>query len=246
MQKNFKLTIEYDGTNYHGWQRQKNKPTIQGEIEKAIKVMTGTTVNVSGSGRTDAGVHAKGQVANFHCDTSLKPNELHSGLNSLLADDIVIKTCEQVDASFHARYDAKSKLYHYTLFNRPLPKAIGRQYVWFIRKKLNLDAMRSCIAHIMGRHDFVSFEGVGSPRQHTNRHVYNAELAELEKGVLIFRIEADGFLRFMVRNLVGTLVDVGLEKLTAHDFKHIMDSKDRARASATAPPQGLCLIEVKY
>jgi tRNA pseudouridine38-40 synthase len=243
---NFKLIIEYDGSRYHGWQRQKEDCSIQGEIEKALKTITGRSVTLIGSGRTDAGVHARGQVANFKCDTRLKPQELLKALNSLLEGDIVIQACEPVNTSFHARYDAKSKVYHYRILNRPLPAAIGRQYSWFIRKPLNRETMRSAIVHIIGRHDFKSFEGTGSARQQTIRHIYSAELGEQDSGLLVFRIEADGFLRYMVRNIVGTLVDVGLEKLAPHDFKRILDSKDRSQASATAPAQGLTLIRVNY
>jgi tRNA pseudouridine38-40 synthase len=246
MAKNFKLIIEYDGSRYHGWQRQKNDPSIQAEIEKALKTMTTEKVTVIGSGRTDSGVHAKGQVANFECETRLKPEALMNGLNSLLAEDIKIKVCEQVGASFHARYDAKSKIYHYRILNRATPAAIGRQYQWFIRKALNREAMRTAISHIIGRHDFKAFEGSGSPRQSSIRRVHSADLVEHAGGLLIFHIEADGFLRYMVRNIVGTLVDVGLEKLTPHDFKRILDCKDRSQASATAPAQGLTLVKVNY
>jgi tRNA pseudouridine38-40 synthase len=246
MTRNFKLIIEYDGSRYHGWQRQKEDRSIQGEIEKALKKITAGSVTLIGSGRTDAGVHAQGQVANFKCDTRLEPDALMNGLNSLLEGDIVIKVCEPVRASFHARYDARSKVYHYRILNRPLPAAIGRQYSWFIRKALNHEAMRAAIDLIIGRHDFKSFEGTGSARQHTTRHVYSAELTEQDSGLWVFQIEANGFLRYMVRNMIGTLVDVGLEKLTPHDFKRILDSKDRSQASATAPAQGLILIKVNY
>ena len=246
MTTNFKLIIEYDGSRYHGWQRQKEDRSIQGEIEKALKKITAGSVTLIGSGRTDAGVHAQGQVANFKCDTRLEPDALMNGLNSLLEGDIVIKVCEPVRASFHARYDARSKVYHYRILNRPLPAAIGRQYSWFIRKALNHEAMRAAIDLIIGRHDFKSFEGTGSARQHTTRHVYSAELTEQDSGLWVFQIEANGFLRYMVRNMIGTLVDVGLEKLTPHDFKRILDSKDRSQASATAPAQGLTLIKVNY
>jgi tRNA pseudouridine38-40 synthase len=246
MTKNFKLIIEYDGSLYHGWQRQKDDRSIQGEIEKALQKMTTNRVTVIGSGRTDAGVHAEGQVASFKCDTRLEPEALLNGLNSLLAEDTVIKVCEQVSSSFHARFDAKSKIYHYKILNRPTPAAIGRQYSWLIRKSLNQDAMRAAISHIIGRHDFKAFEGTGSPRQHTTRQVYSADLIEQQSGLLVFHIEADGFLRYMVRNIVGTLVDVGMQKLTSDDFKSILDSKDRSQASATAPAHGLTLVKVIY
>jgi tRNA pseudouridine38-40 synthase len=246
MLKNFKLLIEYDGSRYHGWQRQKEDPTVQGEIEKALQEMTSKAVTVIGSGRTDAGVHAEGQVANFKCETRLEPQALMNGLNSLLASDIVIRACEQVNASFHARYNAKSKIYHYKILNCPIPAAIGRQYSWFIRQELNQDAMRAAISHIIGHHDFKAFEATGSPRQRTTRHVLSADLGEQQDGMLIFRIEADGFLRCMVRNIVGTLVDVGRGKLSAADFKRVLDSRDRSQAGATAPAHGLTLIKVNY
>jgi tRNA pseudouridine38-40 synthase len=246
MTTNFKLIIEYDGSRYHGWQRQKEDRSIQGEIEKALKTITTRSVTLIGSGRTDAGVHAQGQVANFRCNTRLGPEDLMNGLNHLLGDDIVIKVCEPASADFHARYDAKSKVYHYKILNRALPTAIGRQYSWFIRKTLNQEAMRDAIAHIIGSHDFKAFEGSGSARQHTTRHIYSAELNAHDSGLLVFQIEADGFLRYMVRNIVGTLVDVGLEKLAPQDFKRILDSKDRSQASATAPAHGLTLIKVNY
>jgi tRNA pseudouridine38-40 synthase len=149
MSKNYKITIEYDGTRYHGWQRQINDRTIQDEIERAIRTITGHKVSLTGSGRTDAGVHAYAQVANFNCETHLGPQDLFGGLNSLTADDIVVTDCEEVDASFHARYDVKSKLYVYKILNRPTPAAILRQYAWHVRKYLNLEAMRAAITHLI-------------------------------------------------------------------------------------------------
>ena len=244
--KNFKLIIEYDGTRYHGWQRQKKEATIQGEIEKALWIMTRSSVSLNGSGRTDAGVHARGQAANFRCDTNLDPEIFQRGLNSLLPEDIVIRECRQVEDTFHARYSVKSKIYHYKIFNHPVPTAIKRQYVWSIRSRLDILAMQSAISYIIGSHDFKAFEGAGSPRAHTNRHVMAADLFESDNRVLIFRIEANGFLRFMVRNIVGTLVDVGLGKTAPAEFKQILKSRDRNRAGATAPARGLCLMEVKY
>jgi tRNA pseudouridine38-40 synthase len=246
MKKNFKLIIEYDGSSYHGWQRQKNRKTIQGEIEKAIMTITGEKIALTGSGRTDAGVHAFGQVANFYCDTEISPEVFQRGLNGLMPKDIIIKECNTVDEKFHARYDAKTKTYQYRILNRTTPAAICRQYAWFIKKKLDLDAMQSAILHIIGTNDFKAFEGAGSPRSSTKRRVINAGLQQKEKEYLIFEIEADGFLRFMVRNIVGTLLDVGLCKITPDDFKKILLSKDRNLAGATAPPHGLFLMNVKY
>jgi tRNA pseudouridine38-40 synthase len=246
MAKNFKITIEYDGTCYHGWQRQKTDRTIQEEVEKAVFTITGQQVSLTGSGRTDAGVHAYGQVANFKCETNLGPQDLFRGLNSLTADDIVIRGCEEVEASFHARYNVKSKTYIYKILNRPDPAAIGRQYAWHIRKELNLEDMRTASATLIGSQDFKAFEGAGSPRAHTTRSVFKASLVEEQDGYLAFEIEADGFLRFMVRNIVGTLVEVGLGKISPADFKRILESKDRDQAGATAPAHGLFLKNVNY
>jgi tRNA pseudouridine38-40 synthase len=244
--RNFKLTIEYDGSRYCGWQRQNNDPTIQGEIEQALMTMTGQKISLIGSGRTDAGVHAYGQVANFKCDTKLNTEDFLGGLNSLIPEDIVITSCEEVAETFHARYNAKSKTYVYRILNRSKPAAIFRQYAWHIRKKLNLEHMCSAITHLSGCHDFKAFEGTGSPRSHTDRCVLNTSLLEEKNGYLVFEIEADGLLRFMVRNIVGTLVEVGLGKITPADFKRILDSKDRSQAGATAPARGLFLKKVHY
>jgi len=246
MIRNFKLVIEYDGGNYRGWQRQKGDRTVQEEIEKALATITGQKITVIGSGRTDAGVHAWSQVANFQCDTKLGSQDFWGALNSLTPADIVVKGCEEVAASFHARYSARRKTYVYRILNRPEPAALYRQYAWHIRKELNCEAMRAAISHLIGRHDFKAFEGAGSPRSHTIRHVSTARLIEGRDGYLEFEIEADGFLRFMVRNIVGTLVDVGLGKISPDDFKRILVSRDRTRAGATAPAHGLFLKKVSY
>ena len=246
MPKNFKLVLEYDGGAFHGWQRQKNERTVQGEIEKALTTMTGRKISVAGSGRTDAGVHALGQVASFSCETELPADVFRKGLNSLVSKDLVVKSCEPVPETFHARFDAKSKSYRYRILNRRIPSALERRYSWFISKKLNTGAMRDAVGFIIGTHDFKAFEGSGSPRSSTVRRVMRAELLEKDHGLVVFEIEAGGFLRFMVRNIVGTLVAVGLGKISPADFKDILLSKDRSRAGITAPPQGLFLVEVNY
>ena len=243
---NFKITIEYDGSAYHGWQRQAEDRTIQGEIENALMTMTGDSVTVTGSGRTDAGVHALNQTANFRCATSLTPKAFLKGLNSLLPEDIVITSCKVVPEKFHARYDVKSKVYHYRILNRLLPAAISRQYAWHIRKKLDLSAIQEALRWIIGSHDFKAFEGSGSPRASSVRSIINADFVKTDDDYLVLRIEGDGFLKFMVRNIVGTLVDVGLGKITPDDSKQILVSKNRNLAGITAPAHGLFLIEVKY
>ena len=246
MEQKFKLVIEYDGTAYHGWQRQKSDRSIQAEIEKALTVMTRKAITLSASGRTDAGVHALGQVAHFTCETAIEPEAFHLGLNSLLLDDIVIKACENVPDTFHARYDARRKTYRYRILNRRVPTAVDNRYVWHIRQELQIGAMQSAAAQVVGEHDFKAFEGTGSPRTSTVRTIFRARLTQEPEGYLVFEIEGDGFLRYMVRNIVGTLVEVGRGKITPEGFKMILESKDRDRAGATAPPQGLFLVSVEY
>ena len=246
MLKNFKLTIEYDGTRYHGWQRQLTDRTVQGEIERALCRICNEKITLVGSGRTDAGVHALGQTANFRCHSRLGPDEFQRALNSLLGSDIVVRACEFAAESFHARFDASSKIYNYRILNRKIPAAIGHHYAWFVPRDLDLHAMRSAMAHLKGEHDFKAFEGTGSPRAHTVRNIYRIGLVEKKGGYLVLDIQANGFLRFMVRNIVGTLVDVALGRTGADDVRDILLSGDRTRAGATAPAKGLFLMRVCY
>lgn len=244
--KTFKLIIEYDGSDFHGWQRQKSDRSVQETIEKALAVMTRETVPIIGSGRTDAGVHALGQVASFTTRARLDAEALRNGLNSLLPDDVVIKNCDLMPAGFHARFDVVSKHYRYHILNRPIAPAIGRQFVWHIRNPLDIPSMCTAADGLLGTYDFKAFEGAGSPRSHTVRTVSVSAVKETGGGNLTYDIAANGFLRFMVRNIVGTLVDVGLGKTPAEQVPHILQSRDRSRAGATAPPQGLFLVDVCY
>ena len=243
--KNFKITVEYDGTDFCGWQRQKNDPTVQAAIEKALRTITGQKVAIVGSGRTDSGVHALGQVASFTCETRLGRSEMQNGLNALLPDTIVIDNCDIVDPSFHARFSAKSKTYRYRILNRPLPSAIDRRYSWHISRSLDLKSMRAAIDCIIGTHDFSAFEGAGSPRTHSRRTVMRAEVTQ-QGDMVLLEYKADGFLRHMVRNITGTLVAVGLGRIPIDEFQSILQSQDRARAGVTAPAQGLFLVSVQY
>lgn len=256
--KNFKIIIEYDGTDFNGWQIQVAGRTVQGEIEKALSKMTRRHVRVAGSGRTDAGVHALAQVAAFRCETRITAGAFFSGLNSLLPDDIAILSCEQVDDRFHPRFDATGKTYIYRIRNCAVPAAVGRHHFWHIRKPLDTGAMDAAMEHIIGTHDFKAFENTGSPRAHTVRTIFDASITADASdmtcrsrdlpgtGLIAVRITADGFLRCMVRNIVGTLVDVGLSKITPEEFAAIIEKKDRGLASATAPPHGLFLHGVHY
>lgn len=243
---NFKLLIEYDGSAYCGWQRQRRQRSVQGEIERALETITGHHVALAGSGRTDAGVHALGQVASFRLETRLEPEALRQGLNSLTPPDIVIHACTPVSETFHARFSAQGKTYRYRLLNRPIPSAVGRQYAWFIHRPLALEAMRSALPHIEGTHDFKAFEGVGSPRSSTVRTVSAIGLDCELQGYLALEVSGSGFLKHMVRNIVGTLVWVGLGKLSPEDVPRIIASRDRRGAGPTAPAHGLFLVRVIY
>ncbi|MDY0219674.1 MAG: tRNA pseudouridine(38-40) synthase TruA [Desulfobacterium sp.] len=246
MKKNFKLTLEYDGTEYSGWQVQNNSPTIQGEIENALGLMLDQPIRIWGSGRTDAGVHALAQVANFQASTSMGQSQLKKGLNSLLKGPIVVHECTEVDEAFHARYNAREKEYHYFFLNRELPCAVGRNFVWHIRHPLKIDAMEECCRIITGTHDFKAFEGAGSPRSTTVRTLFLAGFEKTAKDRFYFKIRGNGFLRFMVRNIVGTLVLAGAGKITPIDFRKILQGRDRSLAGPTAPAKGLFLMKVSY
>jgi len=191
-------------------------------------------------------VHARAQVAHVDIKKPFTTLQLKNGMNALLEDDIRIMTVQKVHSDFHARYDAASKTYLYKILNRPTPAAVCRQYAWHIRTKLDPDAMRRALGYLMGTHDFKSFEGAGSPRSSTIRTVMKAELSKRDHGYLVVELTADGFLKFMVRNIVGTLADVGLGKMTPDDFNRIFQSKDRKLAGVTAPPHGLFLMRVDY
>ena len=245
MNKNFKIIIEYDGGAYHGWQRQPEDNSIQSEIEKALMAMTGEAISVTGSGRTDAGVHAYGQVANFICDTKHTAAVFLKALNSILPQDITIKSCEEIPRDFHARFAAKRKTYQYRILNQTVPPAIFRHYFWHIKKHLNVSLMQDACRHLIGTHDFKAFQGQGSDVKDTVREIYRADLSQKDNQI-IFEIEGNGFLRYMVRNIVGSLVDVGLEKLTPEAFHTVLLAKDRTQAGITAPALGLFLMDVKY
>lgn len=246
MSRNFKLIIEYDGTRYFGWQRQTAKPTIQAEIERVLSLVTQQPVIVKGSGRTDAGVHALGQTANFHCDTRLTPENILRALNNLLPEDIVIRACSEVPDVFHARYDVRAKTYHYQILNHPIHSVVERSFSWHIQKLLNTRAMNEALCCLVGTHDFKAFEGIGSPRTHTIRTIQRAEILKNGNGRLQVVIKGDGFLRYMVRNIVGTLVRIGMETMLPADMERILHSRDRKLAGATAPAKGLFLVEVEY
>ena len=239
MMRNIKLLIEYDGTNYQGWQVQPKGPTVQGMIEEKLALITGETVHLIGSGRTDSGVHAFGQVANFKTKSQLNIHSIQKALNSLLPPDIVIQRAEEVEEDFHARKQSKSKVYEYRILNRELRSAFHHEYAWHIPQKLDLEEMRKATRILIGEHDFSSFRSVGSPTRTAIRRVIRAEWKRGRDGFIRFEVEANGFLKQMVRAMVGTLVEVGKGKIDSEEFQKILESKDRKTAGPTAPAHGL-------
>ncbi len=246
MNRTFRLTIEYLGTPYAGWQIQPIPPTVQRTIQEAISRMVNHPVTVIASGRTDAGVHALAQVAHFKARTTISAEKFQDALNRILPASITIHECKRVEDDFHARFGAKRKRYTYRLINEVHAPAVGADTFWQIRNPLNLTAMREAASHLLGTHDFKSFEGAGSPRATTVRTLFEACVHDHGQGLVTLTFCGSGFLKFMVRNLVGTLVDVGLSRTSPEAFKGILTACDRAKAGATAPPQGLFLVRVEY
>ncbi|HJU04738.1 MAG TPA: tRNA pseudouridine(38-40) synthase TruA [Nitrospiraceae bacterium] len=241
----FKLTIEYDGTAYAGWQRQPDQPTIQAALEAALCRITGARISVIGAGRTDAGVHALGQVASFRTDRRMAPHEWMKALNAVLPSDISIRAADQAADDFHARHAARAKLYRYRILNRRERSPFEKGRAWHIRKRLDTDAMREAASPFVGRHDFSSFQGPQAGTKDPMCHLQRLDITPTQ-AILCLDIEADRFLKQMVRSLVGTLVEVGLGKRPSHAMKDILIAKDRRAAGHTAPPHGLYLVRVVY
>jgi len=240
-----KLILEYDGTAYAGWQRQPDRPTIQEAIETSIQGVTQTKVPVIGAGRTDAGVHALGQTASFRIGRTMTPREWTRALNAHLPDTIVVRSAAIMPDEFHARYSAKGKLYEYRLLNRGERPAVDRQYCWHIYKPLDDAAMNQAAMALIGSHDFSSFET--QPTENDDPICHLQRLAVYRQGDRL-RIEAyaDRFLKQMVRSIVGTLVEVGLNKRPPDSLNAVLDTRSRSAAGKTAPPQGLFLMRVDY
>jgi tRNA pseudouridine38-40 synthase len=243
--RTFKLTIEYDGTDYHGWQVQPGMPTIQGTLQDAMARIAGAPVQIVGAGRTDAGVHALGQVASLRADFRHPPETLRRALTSLLPPDIVVSRVEEAPEGFDAQRWAEWKRYRYTLLTRPYPSALERRYTLFVPRPLKIDAMAEAANLLVGEHDFTSFQAAKSSAEDPVRHVFRAEF-HAQGDHVYFEIDADGFLRHMIRIIMGTLIDVGRGKLSVGEVKAILEAKDREQASKTFPAHALCLIEVGY
>jgi tRNA pseudouridine38-40 synthase len=243
MRRNIKIVLEYDGTDFVGWQRQPNGRTVQEEIENALQRMTGLKINVVGSGRTDSGVHARGQTANFFIDVSTSVADILRSLNGLTGDDIVIHSIAEVDEKFSARYSAKEREYKYYISHRST--AIDRRYCWQLGYELDSRAMNTASLYILGSHDFQSFCRVDSDVDHYVCNVFASEWQQHDEKT-VFMIRANRFLHGMVRALVGTMVDVGRGFTTVEGFKTILCAKQRQSAGQSAPAQGLFLERVVY
>ncbi len=253
--RRIKLEISYDGTNYCGWQRQPDVPTIQESLEIVLRKITGEAVSVTGSGRTDAGVHALKQVAAFSTESKLDAAVFQRALNGFLPPDIRILRSEEVPPSFHPIADAVSKRYRYLIDDNRPGFPFTRGYAWIYREPLDFPTMHNAMAHLLGEHDFACFQTQGSPRKTTVRTVTDVLLTRLDSNDLLpplicLEVEANGFLYNMMRAIAGTLALLGVEgrrgKTDSDRLRRILESRDRAQAGPTAPPQGLYLLDVKY
>ncbi len=246
--RRLRLTLEYDGGGFRGWQLQPGQRTVQGVVEAAFQQVLQAEVRVVGAGRTDAGVHARGQVAHADVPGTLAPLALRRALNAVLTAEVAVIELREAAPDFHARHDARSKSYLYRILNRAVPSPERRRVSWHIRSRLDLDTMRAAAEILRGEHDFAAFRGAhgGAPEdESTLRTLDRLEVAREGDEVRI-AVTGRSFLRHMVRNLAGTLVDVGLGRSTPEDVAAILASRDRARAGPTGPPQGLCLEGVCY
>ena len=242
----FKITLAYDGGPFVGWQRQAEGTSIQGLIEDALAELDGRDVAVAGAGRTDAGVHACAQVASFTLVRDTSPDIVVRSLNGKLPPEIRVQAAEEVPASFHARFDATSKRYRYRLWNADVLNPFERAYVWHVPGALDVAAMAEAARVVEGRHDFAAFQTVGGSGGPTVRVVTLSTIARRDNGLVTYEVEGDGFLRHMVRAIVGTLVDVGRGRHDPQWMRNIIASRDRSQAGRTAPAHGLFLVAVGY
>ena len=239
------LGIEYDGSRYFGWQRQREVNSVQSELEQALSRIANHNVEIQCAGRTDAGVHATGQVIHFDTVAERKLSAWTLGVNANLPSDIAVRWVTEVEDDFHARFSATGKLYSYRILNSLRPDPLQRNYCWQIAKPLNVAAMQSVMTQLVGEHHFGAFQSSGSSAKHPVRTLYTANCSQHGE-LLEFQLHGNGFLYHMVRNIVGTIVDVGTGKLSADEFQRIFVGRDRRQAGATAPGAGLCLLRVFY
>ncbi|MBN1126767.1 MAG: tRNA pseudouridine(38-40) synthase TruA [Sedimentisphaerales bacterium] len=239
------MTIQYDGTAYHGWQSQRNADTVQQQISESIERLTTRPVRLFGSSRTDAGVHALGQVAHFHIDCPVPTENFRKALNKILPDDIVITDVTEVAPDFDAIKDTRSKRYRYTICTAKVPPVMQVRFCWHRPGTLNAEAMQTAAACLIGRHDFKSFASAADKRQSSVRTILGSSV-QGEGPWIYYEVEADGFLYNMVRNIVGTLVEIGRGRWRVERMQKILAARDRTLAGSLAPACGLCLLEIRY
>ena len=241
--RNYKLTLSYDGTDFHGWQRQPDRRTIQGVLEESLTKITRKKINIIGAGRTDAGVHAQEQVANFKANLNLEDKELVRALNSVLPDEVRINSLKKIDMDFHARKMAKSKIYQYRIFNAQTISPFLHRYALQWSSPLKVKLMKEAAPLFEREADFRAFSS--SRLENSVRKVMLSRI-EKEGDEIIYTVEANGFLRYMVRTMVGTLLEIGREKMASDRIEEIFREKKRSLAGPTVPAKGLCLIKVNY
>lgn len=244
--RNIKLTIEYDGKDFNGWQKQPDKLNIQGTIEKAIEQITGEVVDLNASGRTDRGVHAFGQVANFKTNSNLPIEKFPIALNSNLKKSIRIKQAEEVEENFHSRLSCKRKTYRYVINNSQYGTAIYRNLETHIPMKLDIEKMQEAVKYFVGEHDFKAFKASGTSSKSSVRTIYEAKVIQMPDEKIWIELTGSGFLYNMVRIISGTLVEVGMGKIEPKEIEDIIKSQKRENAGKTLPPQGLYLVNVEY
>lgn len=261
--KNFKAILEYDGRSYHGWQWQKKRISLQQVFQEALQKIAGKKVVVIASGRTDAGVHALAQVVHFRFETRHAPETIQRALNAHLPESLVVKKVKEVEANFHAQMSAKRKKYAYFILNDAVPSAFLNRISWEMHKALDWKAMKKAFKYLEGEHDFKSFQSVGTPVRTTVRKIYKIRVERVDEplrkiskahslhflvhpNLYAITLEANGFLKQMVRNIIGTVVQVGLGRIKPEEIKKILQAKDRKKAGMAAPAKGLFLIQVTY
>ncbi len=243
--RRIRLVVSYDGTNYHGWQAQPNAVTVEGTVEKALSDLLGRESEVTGASRTDAGVHAMGNVCIFDTDSRIPAEKFRDALNVRLPEDIRIVKSDEVDGEFHPRFDALEKTYEYRITRADTMPPSKRLYSTLVYKKLDVSLMRQAASYIVGKHDFAAFQSTGSTIRDTVRTVFMCEVEE-EGADLVIRVRGDGFLYNMVRIIAGTLIDVGLGRMKPERVKQAVSGKSRELAGPTAPAKGLTLVEIEY